>query len=74
VYRKSITYIDEEHSLPISLKNYAWSDDNGGSAEGAQQDPDQDLIEYYAYTDIQFDKRLAEEEFDHQNKQYAFKR
>lgn len=74
LYRKSITYIDEELSIPIYIKNFAWPSESGSAAAGESQNPDEDLIEYYAYTDIQFDRRLAESEFDHSNKQYSFKR
>lgn len=69
LYRKSITYVDEQLLLPIHIKNFGWPQDNA-----AAPDDSEDLLEYYAFTDVQFDRRLADADFDHQNKQYTFKR
>jgi hypothetical protein len=73
VYRKSVTYIDKQLSLPICVRNYSWP------AEGVTYDDPQTLdeatlIEYYAYRDIKFDSRLTDVDFDRANTSYRFKR
>ena len=72
VYRKSITYIDKEWSLPICVRNFGWL------PEGADADPskldENTNIEFYGYKDIRLDTRLSEADFDKTNKEYTFKR
>lgn len=72
VYRKSITYIDKELSLPVCVHNYGWP------AEGATIEPaaldESTMIEYYGYSDIKFDRRLSDVDFDKGNKDYTFRR
>lgn len=75
VYRKSVMYIDDELSLPVYIKNYCWPNSDQKATEALHEEPSDDtLIEFYAFSDIQLDKRLADEEFDHRNKEYTFKR
>jgi hypothetical protein len=73
VYRKSITYIDKELSIPISVRNFAWPE-----ADMPQDDPqaldEATLIEYYGYKDLQFETRLTDGDFDKGNADYKFRR
>ena len=68
-YRKSLVYVDTELSLPIHVKNYGWPD-----AEGQESIDDATLIEVYSFADLRLDQRLADNAFDHTNKEYTFKR
>lgn len=71
-YRKSITYIDDELSVPICVKNFGW---HAGEeiADKAKLD-EATLIEFYGYTEIKFDQRLTDGHFDKGYKDYTFKR
>ncbi len=71
VYRKSITFLDKEWLTPLCVKNFGWPAENE-TATGAALD-DKTMIEYYGYTDIKFDQRLTDADFDRGNAQYAFK-
>lgn len=72
VYRKSITYIDKELLLPICVRNFGWP------ADGIEVTPTTidglTMIEYYAYSEIKFDTRLGDLDFDKGNKDYTFRR
>jgi hypothetical protein len=72
-YRKSIQYIDREWLLPICVKNFVWPEanqkfDNDGALDEAT------LVEHYAYTELQFNQQLANDDFDRANKSYNFRR
>lgn len=73
VYRKSITFIDKVHSLPICVKNFGWP-----SEEVPTDDPqaldEATLIEFYGYKDLQFESRLCDADFDKANSEYKFRR
>lgn len=73
VYRKTITYIDKETSLPISIKNFGWPDETVSADDPSALD-EATLIEYYGYTDIKFEHRLTDADFDKGNTEYTFKR
>ncbi|MCA8982757.1 MAG: DUF1571 domain-containing protein [Planctomycetaceae bacterium] len=68
LYRKSITMIDSELSLPVYVRNYTWADQNTVDEE------QETLIECYAYTKIQIEKQLANAVWQHDNPEYRFKR
>jgi Protein of unknown function (DUF1571) len=72
-YRKSITYIDRELSLPVCVRNFGWPDKDIELTEDVPLD-DATLIEYYGYTDIRFDNRLPDIAFDKSNSDYQFRR
>ena len=61
-YRKTITYIDKQLALPISVRNYGWPDEGVDTSDPAALD-EATLIEYYGYTDIQFETRLSDADF-----------
>ncbi len=69
MYRKSIQYIDYELSLPICVKNFTWAVD----ADPETID-DETLIEFYSYSDLKLEERLADSSFDTQNEEYRFRR
>lgn len=72
VYRKSITYIDKELSLPVCVRNFGWP------AAGEEIEPKEldttTMIEYYGYSNIKFETRLGDADFDKTNKEYTFRR
>jgi hypothetical protein len=72
-YRKSITYIDKEHSLPICVKNFGWPGDDV-AADDPQALDEATLIEFYGYKDLKFETRLGDADFDKANADYKFRR
>jgi hypothetical protein len=72
-YRKSIQYIDREWLLPICVKNFAWPEAKQAFANDSALD-EATLIEHYAYTELQFNQQLANDDFDRANKSYNFRR
>ncbi len=64
-YRKSIMYIDQEYSIPVCVKNYTWGVDVAPDQLDAET-----LVEFYAYTDIEFNKSFNDEHFDEHNSEY----
>jgi hypothetical protein len=72
-YRKSIQYIDKELLLPICVKNYAWPEEKQSFADENAVD-EATMIEHYAYTELQFNQQLANEDFDRGNRSYNFRR
>lgn len=78
VYRKSITYIDKKHSLPVGVKNFGWPVEELAAADAPVRDPqaldEATLIESYGYKDMSFETRLADNAFDKGNAEYKFRR
>jgi hypothetical protein len=72
-YRKSIQYIDREWLLPICVKNFAWPEAKQTFANDGALD-EATLVEHYAYTELQFNQQLANDDFDRANKAYNFRR
>ncbi len=72
-YRKSIQYIDREWLLPICVKNFTWPEAKQSFANDAALD-EATLVEHYAYTELQFNQQLANDDFDRANKTYNFRR
>lgn len=72
-YRKSITYIDKELSIPICIRNFGWPEEEVASND-AQSLDEATLIEYYGYKDLQFETRLTDGDFDKGNSDYKFRR
>jgi hypothetical protein len=63
VYRKSIIYIDREHALPICVRNFGWPGEVVETADTAALD-EATLIEFYGYTDLKFENRLSDADFE----------
>lgn len=72
-YRKSIQYIDREWLLPICVKNFSWPEGKQTFANDGALD-EATLVEHYAYTELQFNQQLANDDFDRANKSYNFRR
>jgi hypothetical protein len=71
-YRKSISLIDKEWSIPVFTKNFGWL--NGEAPADPDQHDEATLIEYYSYANIKFRSNLIAQDFDHTNDEYGFKR
>ena len=71
-YRKSISLIDKEWSIPVYTKNFGWL--NGDAPADADQHDEATLIEYYSYANVKFRPNLIALDFDHTNEEYGFKR
>lgn len=68
-YRKSITLIDKEWSVPVYIKNYTWpAPDQQSLAEEALDEAT--LVEHYSYADVRFRQQLADSHFDRNNEEY----
>ncbi len=73
VYRKVTTYIDRQLSLPICVRNFGWPAEGMDVSDPAALD-EATLIEYYGYTNLQFEDRLTDADFDKANADYKFRR
>ena len=71
-YRKSISLIDKEWSIPVYTRNFGWLNSE------APSDPDEHdaatLVEFYSYSNVKFRSSLVAMDFDHTNEEYRFKR
>lgn len=68
-YRKSITLIDKEWSVPVYIKNYTWpAPDQESLADEALDEAT--LVEFYSYSDVHFRQQLADSHFDRNNEEY----
>jgi Protein of unknown function (DUF1571) len=72
-YRKSIQYIDRELLLPICVKNFTWPEGKQTFASESALD-EATLVEHYAYSELQLNQQLANDDFDRTNKSYNFRR
>jgi hypothetical protein len=68
-YRKSVTLIDQEWSVPVYIKNYAWPTPDLATADPEAMD-EATLIEYYTYSEVRFRQQLANSDFDRENEEY----
>ena len=69
LYRKSVTLIDKEWSIPVYIKNYTWPEPDQAALVDAALD-EATLIEAYSYSDIKFRLQLANSDFDRNNEEY----
>jgi len=72
-FRKSIIYIDKEHYLPVCVKNYSCAPDGQESLTGEELD-EATLSEFYSFSNIVTEERLASVEFEDTNSNYQFRR
>lgn len=71
-YRKSLTFIDKERSVPLFIKNFGWP---GADAPTDAEELDAaTLLEYYSFAEIDFGGKLVAADFDTANEEYGFKR
>jgi len=73
-YRCSIVFIDKESTIPLCVKNYGWSAACGATSSANDKLSDDTLVEFYAFTGMRYQSRLADKEFDHANGDYRFRR
>lgn len=71
-YRKSISLIDKEWSIPVYTRNFGWL--NGDAPNDPEQLDAASLIEFYSYANVKFRPNLVAIDFDHKNEEYRFKR
>jgi hypothetical protein len=72
-YRKCVLLIDKEQCLPVYLQNFTWPDTQAAVDSQTHLD-EATLVEHYQYSDVHFDQRLADVDFDRKNKSYNFRR
>lgn len=72
MYRKSITLIDKEWSVPVYIKNYTWPTQDHASATGEALD-EATLIEFYSFAELRFRQQLANADFDRENEDYRLR-
>ena len=70
-YRKSITYIDNEWSLPVHSMHFEWPA-AGQNSDKANLD-DSTLIESYSFTNVDLACQLSDRDFDRSNSEYRFR-
>lgn len=70
-YRKSVTFIDKEWNVPLYTENFGWPTPNE-TATGEELD-EATLIEYYTFTEVEFQQQLANGDFDKANEEYRFR-
>lgn len=68
-YRKSISLIDKEWSIPLYVKNYGWPLPDVVATEGDALD-EATLIEFYSFAEVQFRLQLVNGDFDRNNEEY----
>jgi hypothetical protein len=71
VYRKSITLIDQEHSVALYTRHFEWP--NRGAKYAEAELDDATLTESYKFTEMSFDRHLSELDFDRTNPEYRFR-
>ena len=71
-YRKSISMIDKEWSIPVYTRNFGWL--NGDIPSDPEKHDEATLIEFYSYSSVKFRLNLIAADFDHANEDYGFKR
>ena len=71
-YRKSISLIDKEWSIPVYTRNFGWL--NGDVPPTPEEHDAATLVEFYSYSTVKFGSNLLALDFDHTNEEYRFKR
>jgi hypothetical protein len=71
-YRKSISLIDKEWSIPVYTRNFGWLN-NDAPADPEEHDA-ATLVEFYSYSNVKFRSNLVALDFDHANEEYRFRR
>lgn len=69
-YRKTIHYIDRQTLLPLKIQTYRWP--QTGQSFSAEELDAETLLEDYAYSEVQFDLPLTDEDFRQDNPKYHF--
>jgi hypothetical protein len=72
-FRKSVLYVSKANYLPTCIKNYSWIPDGQEELSGEKLD-EETLCEFYSFSNIVTEERLASAEFDETNSNYQFRR
>lgn len=67
VYRKVITIMDEELSIPVFVQNYTWPTENTVNVE------EETLIECYSFKELKLKEQLADVTWKKSNPRYRFR-
>ena len=70
IYRKSITLIDREWSVPVKSRQFEWPRNGAVFADGELDGGT--LLESYAFTDVKLRCNLKDLDFDRTNQEYHF--
>ncbi len=70
-YRKSITLIDCEWSVPLHTRHFEWSPSTTDLPE--EELDEATLLESYSFTDIKLECNLTDHDFDRTNPEYRFR-
>jgi len=73
-YRKSVILIDKEWSIPVLVQNFGWydtEDEEMAKLTPAQLD-EETFLEYYAFSNIDFDTELRSDDFEKDSSKYRF--
>lgn len=73
LYRKSVSYIDKEWSVPVWIKNYTWPNFAVTASSDNSVVDDMTLIESYVFSDIEMNAPLSDNDFDAANDEYMFR-
>ena len=68
-YRKSVSLIDKEWSIPLYIKNYGWPAPDVAGTPGDALD-EATLIEFYSFAEVKFRQQLVNRDFDRENDEY----
>jgi hypothetical protein len=60
-YHRSLIQIDKELSVPLCIRNYTWVEGKPAATDG-----EHNLIEHYAFTGLELNNELADEDFQKQ--------
>ena len=70
VYRKSITFVDQEWKIPLKSDHYGWPEQQALPARSVD---DETLIEAYEFTEVDFDHAMKDHDFQRDNPEYQFR-
>lgn len=70
VYRKSITWIDREWSVPVRSRHFTWP--RAGTVLAENELDDATLLESYSFSSVKLKCNLTDYDFDWTNKDYHF--
>lgn len=72
VYRKSVTFLDQEWKIPIHSTHFEWPQNDNDYKSEAELD-ENTLIEEYTFSNIDMGCSLSENDFNPKNPEYNFR-
>ena len=73
-YRKTIHLLDPGTLLPVTIKTYGWPEGKADRNLTAEELDEATLLEHYSYSDLRFNRQLADKDFDRNNPDYNLHR